>query len=307
MPSPTLKQLRSLVALGRAGTFGRAAAALGVTQPSLSAQIQGLEEVLGLDLVERHRRGATLTPMGREVVRRAEPILAQVQDITALAHGAAHGLVGTLRLGTSPTIGPYLLPFVVPALRAQHPDLKLYIQEQPPISLDEGLASADHDLILTQLPSASAGHVAAVLFREPLMLALAKDHPLCAKPAIEVADLAGLNVLTLSRGYRLHDQVKDICDRFDADLAYEYEGTSLDALRQMVGMDMGAAFLPALYVRSEIREDSEVVVRRITGRALFRQVGLVWRKQAGRAAQYGQLSAVIADVAKDRFADLETG
>lgn len=300
----TLKQLRYLVALDETKHYRRAAEHCSISQPSLSAQIQNIEEALGVQLVERSRSGVALTPVGREVAERARRLLDEVQGIIDFAAGAQHGLVGTIRLGAKPTLGPYLLPYVVANLHRQHPDLRLYIREAAPRELEHELRRGVHDVILAQLPVVGSELVTQRLFREPLYLALAADHPLAEKEEIEPKDLKGLQVLSLSPQYHLHDQINAVCQEFGATVLRDYEGTSLDALRQMVGMGMGVTFLPALYVCSEIPLRSEVVVKQLRGKSIMRSLGLVWRKSAGRAAAYQQIADVVREVAAKKFKDL---
>ncbi|MEO1250914.1 MAG: hydrogen peroxide-inducible genes activator [Pseudomonadota bacterium] len=303
-PQLTLKQLQCLLAIEETTHFRRAAELIGVTQPSLSAQIANLESALSLRLVERSRSGVALTPAGREVSARARRLVDEAQGIIDFAAGAQDGLVGTLRLGSKPTLGPYLLPHVVAALRKETKELRLYVRESEPRSLELELATGLHDLILTQLPASSAEHVSEPLFLEPLYLAIAADHPLAEEEEVSHKALKGVDVLSLNPNFHLHDQVHALCDQFGAKLIRDYEGTSLDALRQMVGMGMGSAFLPALYVHSEISARSEVVVKKLAGRSITRPVGLVWRKSAGRAAAYRRFAGIIRDVASKRFKDL---
>lgn len=300
----TLKQLRYLVALDETKHYRRAAEHCSISQPSLSAQIQNIEEALGVQLVERSRSGVALTPVGREVAERARRLLDEVQGIIDFAAGAQHGLVGTIRLGAKPTLGPYLLPYVVAKLHRQHPDLRLYVREGAPRELEHELRRGVHDVILAQLPVVGSELVTQRLFREPLYLALAADHPLAEKEEIEPKDLKGLQVLSLSPQYHLHDQINAVCQEFGATVLRDYEGTSLDALRQMVGMGMGVTFLPALYVCSEIPLRSEVVVKQLRGKSITRSLGLVWRKSAGRAAAYQQIADVVREVAAKKFKDL---
>ncbi|MEM8814151.1 MAG: hydrogen peroxide-inducible genes activator [Pseudomonadota bacterium] len=300
----TLKQLHYLVALDEARHYRRAAERCGISQPSLSAQVQNIEEALAVQLVERSRSGVALTPVGREVVTRARRILDDVQGIMDFTAGAQHGLVGTIRLGAKPTLGPYLLPHVVARLHRRHPDLKLYVREGSPRELEHELGRGVHDVILAQLPVVGSELVTQRLFREPLYLAVAADHPLASKEVVHSVDLKGLQVLSLNPQYHLHDQVGTLCREFGATLLRDYEGTSLDALRQMVGMGMGVTFLPALYVRSEIPSKGEVVVKQLDGRSINRSIGLVWRKSAGRAAAYKQIADVICDVAAKKFKNL---
>ena len=300
----TLKQLRYLLALEETQHFRRAAEQCGIAQPSLSAQIQNLEENLGVHLVERSRAGVALTPVGREVAARGRRIIDDVQSLADFTAGAQRGLVGTIRLGVKPTLGPYLLPHVVKLLHRDYPDLNLYVRESAPRELEPELASGKHDIILAQLPVAGSELVTERLFREPLYLAVAADHPLAKVDVVTPSMLRGLRILSLNPQFHLHNQINDICKEFGSVLSRDYEGTSLDALRVMVGMDMGAAFLPALYASSEIPARGEVVVKLIKGKTITRSVGLVWRKSAGRSAAYLQICDLIRLVVGKKFKDL---
>ena len=300
----TLKQLEMLVSLSEELHFRRAAERSGVSQPSLSAQIQSLEEQLTLTLVERTRKGAQLTPAGREVVARARTVLNTVQGIVDFSAEARRGPSGTIRLGAKPTLAPYILPHVVARLHRENPDLRLYIRESTPRQLENELAHGVHDIILAQLPVSSSEFVVQRLFREPLYLALAADHPLARFEKVPPHMLKGLEVISLSPTFHLHDQIVSLCQDFGASLLRDYEGTSLDAVRQMVGMGMGATFLPALYIWSEITARSEVIVRPLDGKTVTRSVGLVWRKSAGRGETFQRIAALIRGVAQQEFANL---
>lgn len=304
IPPLTLRQLRYLVALEETAHFREAAEACGISQPSLSVQIKTLEGSLGLTLVERGRGPVRLTPEGREVARRARDILDAAQGILDLSVTLQSGLGGTIRLGTSATLGPYLMPHVVGELHRSHPDLRLYIREAAPRDLLRELNDGQHDLILTQLPVSGAALTTARLFREPLSVALPLDHPLADRPMLDGPDLTDETILSLSPAYALHEQISALCIETGATLSRDYEGTSLDALRQMVAMGMGATFLPALYVRSEIDgRAQDVVVRPFRGRRFSRSIGLVWRTVSGAGTAYERLATVIRETAK-RFPDL---
>ena len=277
-PDVTLRQLRYLAALSRTLNFRRAAEACGISQPSLSQQLAGLEAALGVRLAERGGGAVTMTPAGREVAARATVILDEVQALRDLTD--QDGLVGTLKLGVKPTLGPYLLPHVVRTLHAERPDLGLVVREGAQADLERELAEGVHDLVLAQLPVSSTDLTVTRLFREPLSLAVAADHPLAAKTTFAPEDLSGLPVLSLGAGYHLHDQVVALCQEHGALPRRDYEGTSLDALRQMVAMGMGATFLPALYVASEVREAGDVAILS-PRRPITRSIGLVWRRSAG--------------------------
>jgi len=300
-PAITLKQLQCLVAVDQTKHFRKAADICGMTQPALSQQIQNLELTLNVQLVERSRAHVSLTPLGREVLERAKKMLDLSQSISDLTASTKGNLVGTIRLGTSPTIGPYLLPMVVASLHRQHQDLNLYVRENPAHDLEYELGKGTHDVLITQLPISGRNYNVVQLFREPLFLAMAIDHPLANKNKVQLKDIAGLDVLPLAPNYSLYDQVKTLCDDNGATLRRDYEGTSLDALRQMSGMGMGVSFLPALYAASEIKARSEVVVKPIHGRSLHRAVGMVWRQTTTQTKSYEILADIIRDVAKKKL------
>ncbi len=301
---PSMRQLRYLVALSEARHFRKAAEAMGISQPSLSLQISNFEDMLGVRLVERGRGPVTLTPEGREIVSRAARIVDEARGIMDLTASLQTGLTGTIRLGTTQTIGPYLMPFVVERLHAKYPDLRLYIREVAPRDLRGELLAGSLDVILTQLPEGGADLTTRRLFREPLLLAMPDDHVLAEKTEVTEADLADLNVLSLGPDYAMHAQIAALCHQYGGMIARDYEGTSLDAIRQMVGMGMGVAFLPRLYARSEIdSRSSNVIVRPFRRSSIMRSIGLVWRK-AANAGMFERLSDVIQDAAR---ANLQSG
>lgn len=292
----TLRQLHYLQALAATGNFRRAAEQVGVSQPSLSAQIALLEQRLAIRLVERGGGAAILTPRGRDIVERARRILADVRALEDSAQDDADGLSGIVRLGVSPTLGPYLMPHVVARLHRDHPALKLHVREGFPDDLMRDLAGGKHDMVLVQLPIVGENFIVERLFRETLKVVMAADDPLAQCDAIDTADLAGRGLLTLSPRYRMTEQIIALSQSVGAQVLRDYEGTSLDAVRQMAGMGMGLALLPSLYIRAEVRDEHDVVVRPIRGRDLYRELGLVWRRGAGRASAYQDLAAIVADV-----------
>lgn len=297
---PTLKQLEYFVALADTGSFKSAAEHCGVSQPSLSIQLANLEKRFGQILVERSRPGVILTPAGREVLERARGILAATQNLVDHFEASRSGLSGKIRFGASATLGPYLLPHVIARLHARHPDLSLYIREGTPDVLVQGLGRGDFDLILVQLPV--RGDFETIrLFREPLELVVARDHPFATQGCVPRSALKGATVLSLGPAYALRQQVADLCEALGARLRSDYEGNSLDAIRLMAGMGMGLAFLPALYVRSEIgAEDSDVVVVPIEGPRILRSVGLVMRLGSGGEAA-PRIARIIHTVAREVF------
>lgn len=305
MDVPTIKQLSYLLALAEELNFRRAAARCGVTQPTLSAQVRELERRLDAPLVERHPTRVMLTPLGREIAERAQKVLAGVKDITDLAAAAQHGLHGTLRLGVPPTLGPYLLPHIVPALHESYPELKLHVREDMPAALHGALGAGVYDLVITPLPVQLAELQVARLFREPLRAVVALDHPLALREGrLSRADLAGEKVLSIAEGHHLHTQVREICTDFGAILLRNYEGTSLDALRLMAGMGVGLAFLPALYLRTETAGRADVVVLDLAAPNLYRQIGMTWRHEAIHAAVFRDIADLIRNIASATLPEL---
>lgn len=302
---PTLKQLRYFSTLVQVGQFRRAAEQLGIAQPSLSLQIEALEQSLGIKLLERKRSGILLTPAGRELLPEARQVLDRADALTARARAVKGGVVATLRLGSSPTIGPYLLPSVVSRLRASYPDFKLVVRDGAPRDLLSDLALGAYDLILTHLPVPAHDFHQVPIFEERLHLVVSHDHPLATVDALSLEHLKGQDVLSLAPGFTLHKQIAGLCDEAGARLREDYEGTSLDALRQMSAMNLGLVFLPALYVQSEITGKSDdIAVKELTSDRLSRSIGLAWRRTSGRRDLFETLADVTWSVASEKFAGI---
>jgi LysR family hydrogen peroxide-inducible transcriptional activator len=242
--------------------------------------------------VERGRR-AILTPLGRDAVAAARKVLLEVDNFVATARRSDDPLVGTIRLGVSPTLGPYLLPQVVARLHSVSPSLRVHVREGLPNKLTENLLNGIHDVILVQLPVDGTSLHVEPLFREPLLIAMAADDPLRGAHSIGLDDLRGRGLLTLQPEYRMSDQILALAADADAHVLRDYEGTSLDAIRQMAGMGMGLALLPERYVRQEVREDDDVIVRPFAGGRYYREIGLVWRAGSGRAPAFLALADML--------------
>ena len=299
---PHLRQIEYLVALADTRHFRRAAERTNTTQPTLSEQLKALEDRLGAQLVERSRSHVMLTPLGQQVVEIGRRMLADANEIRALAQSGGRDLAGVLRLGLPQTIGPYLLPRVVPELHRTYPGLKLYVREALPSLLPRGLEDGSYDVIISLLPIRSAELISMPLFREPVMLAVAEDHPLAAKERVRRTELEGLDVLSLGPGHQLHSVALALCEEFGANLRLDYEGTSLDTLREMVAMGLGITFLPGLYVRSELSRGGGVKTLELEGRSVYRTIGLAWRKSSQRQENYQKLGEQIRTIALAKFA-----
>ena len=301
---PSIRQLEYLTAIAEAHHFRRAAESVGVSQPTLSAQLSAMEDELGAQLVERSRARVILTPLGTEIVTIARRIIRDVQEIKDAAAGRRGQLAGIIRLGLPPTIGPYLLPRMVPRIHKAHPELKLYVREEVPHELPTRLQDGHHDLIIAPTPLRSKELASTALFREPLHLVVPADNPLAHKDSVERHDLRGQQVLTLEAGHQLREQVDAICAEFGAELQSSFEGTSLDTLRQMVGMGMGLAFLPGLYVQAVLGRDSSVKVVELKGRAIHRTLGLAWRRTSAGTERFMQLADHVRATVKRHFPDI---
>lgn len=301
---PTLRQLRYLVAVADTLSFRRAAETCHVSQPTLSAQLGALEVRLKVQLVERNRRRVVMTPLGAEIAERARRVLREVRDISELAEKGRHILEGTLRLGVLPSLGPYLFPHVLPFLRQRYPGLTLYLREDTAENLMRRLREGDLDVTVFPLSLRPEDLTAVPLFDEPLWLALPSGHPLAGKDVLRLDDLRDLIVLALEPGHSLHAQVLELCRAHGARALLDYATTSLDTLRQMAGMGVGATFLPSLYVRAEALNDPQIVVRPFAAPPPRRRIGLVWRKLSARGSEYAALASHVRDALSEAKADV---
>lgn len=304
LESLSLKQIQYFAAVAEYGSFRQAAFRLNITQPTLSNQVAAMEKALKIQLFERSRKGITTTPQGRELLLSARRVLEEAQGFTTQAALLSGGGMGTYRLGVTPTLGPYLLPHILSPIHDRYHELKLYVREDAPSDLETGLINGQHDFILSTLPIMSNELVVAPLFREPLKLAIARDHRLGTKKRINRMDLLGEPVLTISEHHLFHKQITDLCERVGAVVRRDYEGTSLDTLRQMVVMGMGIAFLPALYAKSEIRSTQELRVTDVEGINVVRNHALVWRNTSPVRNFYRELADQIQGIVNESLADV---
>jgi len=292
----SLRQIAYFKAIGEVGSFRGAAERLGVTQPTLTAQIATLEESLGVKLFERTRSGATPTVAARELIPVCNRIQEEVQSFVDTAHGFTGGETGTYRIGVTPTLGPYLLPQVLPEIHERFQELRLFVREGVPAELNQDLRGAKHDLILSTQPIAEAGLEISPLFREPLKLVLPLDHRLANKEMINRTDLVGEEVLTIDEHHLYHRQVTELCQTLGATTRRDFEGTSLDTLRQMVVMGMGITFLPSLYVASEIRDSDPLRVTDVFGVNMYRDHALAWRSRSPARPLFRRLAQTIREL-----------
>ncbi len=290
---PTLRQFEYLVAVADSQNFGRAAVACHVSQPTLSQQLRALEQRLGVTLIERNSSGAQLTPIGREITYRARRLIVEVKDISSLARRSGELVIGTLRLGVTPTLGPYLLQRIVAALHREQPDLRLYIREGIPEDQALELSRGSLDILLGPLPIVGDSLHVMPLFREQLAIVAAPNHPLSRLPELTLQDLEGAQVLSLESRHHLHRQVAAICLDLGMVLLRDYEGTSLDCVHQMAASGLGLAILPELYIESDVGGLAGIQVLRPQGWHYTRHIAAAWRSGAAYGDAYRAIAARI--------------
>jgi LysR family transcriptional regulator, hydrogen peroxide-inducible genes activator len=274
----TLRQLQYVVAVADQLGFHKAAAACHVSQPTLSAQIQQLESVLGITLFERDRRRVLLTAAGQVVVERARRILLEVGDLLAAAARAREPFTGTLRIGVIPTIAPYLLPELTPKISAAYPKLSIIFREEKTSEVVHGLGRGELDAAIVALEAEIGDCAHAVIARDEFVAALPKGHPLSRKKRLGLPELEGARVLLLDEGHCFRQQALALCTKVRAEET-DFRATSLSTLAQMVSSGAGITLLPALAVSVENRR-GQLDVRPFNKPAPGRTIALVWRPRS---------------------------
>lgn len=292
MNNLTLKQLRYVEALAHHGHFGRAAAACNVTQPALSMQIKEMEETFGLTLFERTPRHVRLTGFGETVLTRAKDILRAVDALDELARAARGGLTGRLRLGVIPTIAPYLLPRIIGALAAHHPEIDLHIRETLTPRLLEDLLAGRLDCAILALPVSEPALTEVALHEEDFVLVRPASD--AEKPVPDGEALAQMRLLLLEEGHCFRDQALSFCN-IHANLPRDgLDGSSLSTLVQMVGAGIGVTLIPDMAVPVETRS-ADVSVARFSHATPRRTIGMVWRKASPLALQLAAMADIVRD------------
>jgi LysR family hydrogen peroxide-inducible transcriptional activator len=298
---PTIKQLKYLKTVIELKSFRQAALSLNVSQPTITAQIASLEENLGLTLIERSRTGALPTAAARAMHTHIDLILNEVKSIRDVARFSLDSGAGIHRLGVPPTLGPYILPDIIPDIHTTYPNLRLFVREDSPREIENGLLDGRFDLIFTTLPLDVSGLTVEPLFGEPFKLCVAPDHELVKQKKVNSKDIAGQRLLAMEERHRIFEQMQGLANKYGARILRDYEGTSLDTVRQMIGTGVGIAFLPALYVRSEIEPRNDVAVVELKDTTEDREVVLAWRPSAPQRHLYKELAAFIRSLCADRL------
>lgn len=291
-----LRDLRYLLALAEHRHFGRAAAASFVSQPTLSTQIRKLEEELGVTLVERMPRRVLLTETGREIVARARDVLNEVEQIRGIARRTRDPEAGTVRLGIFPTLGPYLLPHVVPAIRERFPKLELLLVEEKTEEVLKRLREGKLDAGVLALPIHDDSLHAEFLFEEPFLLAVPSEHLLAAKSALKLSELEDESLLLLEDGHCLRDQALEVCHMAGAGEKNGFRATSLETLRQMVASGVGITLLPVLAVQPPVAQAGNLRLIEFRGRSPSRRIAMLWRKSSALAPFLKRLAQVFREL-----------
>ena len=279
-----LRDLRYLVALAEHKHFGRAADSVFVSQPTLSTQIMKLEEELGVSLVERTPRKVLLTEVGQEIVKRAREVLTEIEQIREIARRTLDPESGSLRLGIFPTLGPYLLPHVVPRIRERYPRLELLLVEEKTEEILRQLREGRLDAAVLALPVHDAHLHVERLFDEPFVLAVPTDHPLAKRSSIGLNQLEDQSLLLLEEGHCLREQALEVCQLAGAAEKGGFRATSLETLRQMVAADVGITLLPMLAVKPPIPANENIHLVQFRTRPPSRHIAMIWRKSSAMHA-----------------------
>ena len=300
---PTIKQLQYLVALRRHGHFGRAADACFVTQSTLSAGLRELETLLGITLVERTRRVVRFTPLGEKIADKAVKVLRETEELAEMARAQGRPLHGELRMGVIPTIAPFLLPTMLPRLREQWPELKLYLREETSTAACEALHRGQLDCVLLALPFACGDVDSMPLFDDPLFVAYPKGEAPHAA-AIEAADIDEDRLLLLEDGHCLKDHALSACNRPELRAHAAMMGTSLHTLVQMVDNGLGLTFVPGMAIEAGILSGTEVDAKPLRSEHPYRRIALIWRRSSPREGEFQILSETLRRIASELIPDL---
>ncbi len=303
---PSIKQLEYFATIARSSNFRKAANKLGISQPTLTNQIVAMEEALGVQLFERSRAGTLLSPEGRELLPLAREILEQYQNLMETANNTNRDMGGTFKLGVSPSIGPYLLPQLLPVLHRRYPNLQLHLREGDPGELETGLRKGSFDFIMTVLPMQSTENRVRPLFMEPIMVVVSPEHAQAGQEFISGEELKGQTVLSIDDHFHLQRQITGLCERFGAHLKRDFEGNSLDTLCQMVMMNQGIAFLPALFTQNELNKGVDLKVLSLQDETVARNHVAAWRINSSSRHLFQKLSYDIKSIAMDKYAGILT-
>lgn len=293
--NPSIKQLKYLCAVAEHRHFSKAAAACHVTQSTLSAAIQELESQLGVKLFERNKKAVLITPLGEKLLAQARIVLGDLEDFIGIAHAHGAPLVGDLRLGVIPTIGPFLLPSILADLRKSFNSLKLYLKEELSAELVQQLQQGKLDLIILAFPYPLPDMETVSLFKDEFLLCLPPGHELEKMQQVKQHQMRGQSILLLEEGHCLRDHALEACKLESAETDLVFQGTSLHTLVQMVANGLGMTLLPAMSVAADVLGDTHLQLKHFSNENVFREVGMAWRKSDPRREEYLLLAEFIKE------------
>jgi len=292
----TLTELRYVVALAQERHFGRAAQKCFVTQPTLSLALAKLEDELGLKLFERNKNEVLLTARGREIVEQSRKVLDEVGKIQQIARGGKDQLSGAFRLGVIPTIGPYLLPDLVPILRKRAPQMPLAIEENLTGNLAPMLRDGELDAVIVALPFSIPGVKTQGVYEEPFSVVVPEGHRWEHRKGVKPSELSDENLLVLNNGHCFRDQVLEACPgQSNTALPEGRAGSSLETIRNMVASGLGISVLPSTALTPRYASRLLKVVPFSTP-VPSRKVAVAWRQSFDRPAAVELLADAIRAV-----------
>lgn len=288
-----LRDLEYLVALDEERHFNRAAERCFVSQPTLSGQLRKLEERLGVTLVERTSRQVVMTDVGRAVAAQARRVLGEAKEIREIAQSYRDPMAGELQVGLIPTVGPYLLPLLMPDVKRDHPRLKLFLHEYQTAVLLERLRDGELDLLILALPVETTEFAEIDLYTEPFWLAAPPEDELAQREQVGLEDLSGREVLLLEEGHCLRGQALDVCFQGGASEYAGFRATSLETLRHMVGEGLGITLMPEFAVPAQRGEGMPVRYVPFSEPVPSRRIGILYRKRSYREPTFHALAETI--------------
>lgn len=299
-----IRDLAYLCAIAEYQHFGRAAQACAITQPALSERIRRIEDALGTVVFERTKRSVLLTPAGQSIVDRARNILHEAEAIDAMARAPPEPLSGEFRLGVIATLGPYLIPQLLGALRRRYPSLRLHLTEGLTENLLDELTAGTLDAVLAALPIRRPELRAKALFFEPFWLAAPRDHPLARKTPVTSRDLRGEQMILLQEGHCLSGQALDLCPSNRRHNAARLQSTGLETLRHMVASGSRYTLLPWLAVGHRPPLQEYIHYQPLADQRAGRSIALVWRTTFARQQDITSFAALVADHLPDGLRSL---
>lgn len=284
-----IRDLKYLVAVADFGHFGKAASHCCVSQPALSMQIKKLEELFGVQLIERSTKSVLLTAVGAAIVERTRGLLCQVEEIKGIAQEARDPFSGQLTLGIIPTFAPYVLPHIISGLSKAFPRLILYLVEEKTHILLDRLRQGAIDIALLAIPITEQGFMISPLFKEEFMLAVNRSHSLAKQKVIKAADLQTRSLLLLEEGHCMRDQALEFCQKMMLSEENSFKATSLETLRYMVAANVGITLMPRLACKA----DDGISYIPFNTPKPTRTAGLVWRLSTPKVDLFKALACEI--------------